>query len=790
VTSPPSLLEHLLRDRYRFDRELGRGGMATVFLAQDLEHDRPVALKLLHPDLAAVLGRDRFLREIKITARLDHPHILPVLASGDTADLLWYTMPYVEGESLRDRLRRETQLSVAEALRITGEVADALSYAHSHGVVHRDIKPENILLAHGHARVADFGIARAVESAGGSQLTGTGFAVGTPLYMSPEQASGGPVDGRSDIYSLGTVLYEMLAGEPPYTGPTPQAVMARRFTEAPRPLSATRDGLPPGVDPAVSKALARVPADRFETAAEFAAALTQAASAPALTAARPAPRPVSRRQRLLVAAALLVLAAVALVASRSLLARRGNSSTDPPAKTTSVAVLPFRNLARDSSDEYLSDGITEDLINALGRVPNLRVVARTSAFSFKGKSEDIRQVGARLGVGAVVEGSLRRIGDTLRVTAQLVNIADGYQLWSGRYDRPSGELLAIEDEMSRAILGVLSPQAVPALASSSARGRTQNPEAYKYVLRANHHMGKLTERDFRAALRLYDSAIGLDPTSALAHSGLSGAYAGLYGTFLSAAEGMPKAKAAALHALELDPTLAEAHIALSVVQSQYEWDWKGAEKSLSRAIELNPSLGVARSAYGYLLTVLGRLDEAATQLNRARQLDPLDLNLEVMMAWPAYYSRRFDEAIELLRKTVRGDSTFVGGQFRLGEAYAYKGVFDSAEARLEAARTLVGNHPDVLGRLGYVYAVSGRREKARAIADTLRSHYKKGQSDEPYDLAVVLTGLGEKDQAIAWLDTAYAEHSTWIPFAKVSPELDPLRSEPKFQAFLKKLRLD
>jgi len=303
-------------------------------------------------------------------------------------------------------------------------------------------------------------------------------------------------------------------------------------------------------------------------------------------------------------------------------------------------------------------------------------------------------------------------------------------------------------------------------------------------------MGKLTERDFRAALSLYDSAIGLDPTFALAYSGLSGAYAALYGTFLSAAEGMPKAKAAALRALQLDASLAEAYVSLGGVQMSYEWDWKGAEQSFRRAVELKPGLATARHGYGWLLTILGRLDEAETQLKYARQLDPLDLNIEVMQAWPYYYSRRFGEAIELLRKTVRADSNFLGGQFRLGEAYAYEGVFDSAEARLQAARALMGNHPDVLGRLGYVYALSGRRHKARAIADTLRSHYKKGQTDEPYDLAVVYTALGEKDRAIDWLDTAYAERSTWVPFAKVSPELDSLRSEPRFRAFLKKLRLD
>jgi serine/threonine-protein kinase len=789
VTAVNSPLADALQDRYVLERELGRGGMATVYLAHDVQHGRPVGLKVLHPELAAAVGPERFLREIRVTARLDHPHILPVLASGEAAGLLWYTMPYVEGESLRDRLRRETQLSVDEALRIACEVADALDYAHTHGVVHRDIKPENILLASGHARVADFGVARALESAGAEKLTGTGLAIGTPAYMSPEQAGGAQVEGRSDLYSLGCVLYEMLAGEPPFTGPTPQIVIARRFTETPRPLGAIREHLPEGLEQIVAKALARTPADRFHTAADLARELARTRTVSAAAPRPAAPRLPAARRGLLASAALLLLAGIAWLAGRGG-AERDAGAPAAPADPVSIAVLPFRNLGPDSADQYLSDGLTEDLINALGQSRELRVVARTSAFAFKGKDQDVREVGARLNVGTVVEGSFRKLSDTLRVTAQLVNIADGYQRWSGRWERPAAELLAIESDLASALLRELSPRSVGGLDTSRAARPTDDPEAYKLYLKGRYYLGKMTEGDYREALKYFDRAIGQDPTFALGYAGLSNAYAALYGTFLPVAEGMPKAKAAALKALALDPDLADAHATLGGIQMSYEWDWQAAERSARRAVELKPNDAGIRFGYGYLLVVLGRLDEAAVQLNLARQLDPLSLHIEVTSVWPLYYGRRYPQTIAALEKTVAGDSSFVGAQFLLAGAYTLNRDFGRAEERYRSLRALIGDHPDVLGRLGYLYAVSGQRPKAYAIADTLQARYTKGRSDEPYDLAVVYIGLGEKGKALDWLETAYAERSSWMMFSKVGPELDPLRGEPQFRALLEKLRFD
>jgi serine/threonine-protein kinase len=409
-----------LSDRYSFDREIGRGGMATVYLAQDLKHNRAVAIKVLHPYLAVNLGPERFLREIQIAAQLQHPHIVPLYDSGQAGDLLYYVMPYVEGESLRQRLEREPQLPIDDVLHLGRAVATALDYAHRHQVVHRDIKPENVMLHEGEAMVTDFGIAKAVTAAASDNLTQTGATVGTPAYMSPEQASGVvDLDGRSDVYSLGCVIFEMVTGRTPFVGPTAQAIIAQCFTNSPPPLRDSRARVPEWLEQVVAKALAKEPAGRFATAAEFAQGLRipGATTPPGATAATPAPQ-----------AATVV---------------------------KSIAVLPFVNMSADPENEYFTDGIAEEIINALSKVQALRVASRTSAFAFKGKNQDIRKVGEQLNVSTVLEGSVRKAGTKLRVTAQLVNVADGYHLWSERYDRELQDVFAIQDEIAENIVKAL-----------------------------------------------------------------------------------------------------------------------------------------------------------------------------------------------------------------------------------------------------------------------------------------------------------------------------------------------
>src|SRR5690242_7685475 len=448
------LLGHLqvaLAKRYRLEREIGRGGMATVYLAEDLKHRRPVALKVLSPDLAASLGTDRFLREIEIAARLAHPHILSLHDSGEADGLLYYVMPYVEGESLRGRLNRERQLPLADALRISREVADALDYAHGRDVVHRDIKPENILFQSGHAVVSDFGIARAIRVAGVKRVTGTGIAVGTPGYMSPEQAGGGEqLDGRSDLYSLACVLYEMLAGDPPFTGWSAQAILARQAIEPVPRLRAVRDTVPDWLEQVVVRALAKAPADRFATATEFIAALGKhgpVTTSPALPLVRPPP---------------------------------------PPAAANSIAVLPFLNMSAEPENEYFSDGITEEIINALSAVGSLRVASRTSSFAFKGATQDIRAIAEKLQVSAVLEGSVRRSDTKLRVTAQLISAADGFHLWSATYEREMKDVFAIQDEIARAIVNALKVKLTSEPRLALVEPHTDNVDAYALYLKARY----------------------------------------------------------------------------------------------------------------------------------------------------------------------------------------------------------------------------------------------------------------------------------------------------------------
>src|SRR6266496_1837879 len=722
--SAPAELQAALADRYVIERELGSGGMATVYLARDLKHRRFVALKVLSPALAASLGADRFLREIELAARLQHPHIVTVFDSGDAGGILWYTMPYVEGETLRARLERERQLPLDVALRIAVEAARALEFAHQHGVLHRDVKPENLLLTtDGSTMVADFGIARPWGEM--SQLTQSGVVVGTPAYMSPEQAAGErALDARTDIYALECVLYEMLAGEMPYSGPNAQAVLARRLSEPAPSLRTTRD-LPVAVERTVARALARTPADRYASAAEFARAL-QFVDAPA--------RPILQRRWLAAAVVVLLLAGVAA-------AIRFRAGAKGPAVPVSAAVLPFADL-------------TDELITALSRVEGINVAARTSSFQFKNRQVDVSEIGRQLHVGAILEGSVRRSGNRVRITAQLVSTRDGYQLWADAYDRELKDVFGVQEDIARSIIAALQVK-LGARGNRALRARpTTDIEAYDLYLKGRFAWNQRTRSGMQLAVSYLEQAVARDSEFALAWAALADAYL-LAIPYAGTSKDVdwPKAKAVATRALAIDSTLGEAYTALAYGTMIYDWDWPAAEANFQRAIAVDPTYPTGHQWYGDFLWSQGRLREALDQMRDALRLDPLSLIIGAEVGQTFYLQRQYDSAEAQLRTTLQLDPNYPHSLYVLGMVYMQQHRYREARDALQRAEQLGGFEDDLAGALASAYAQAGDRTVAARYTAELERRLARGQVG-PFALALAYTGQGDLTRGFVYLDRA------------------------------------
>jgi serine/threonine-protein kinase len=752
----PELLERVstsLASRYRILRELGQGGMAKVFLAHDLKYEREVAVKVLRPDLAAEVGAVRFLQEIQIAARLHHPHILPLYDSDQADGLLYYVMPYVKGESLRQRLLREKQLPVDTALLIAREVADALSYAHSVNVVHRDIKPGNILLDAGHAVVADFGIARAIGEA--QSLTTKGQVIGTPSYMSPEQIEGAElIDGRSDIYSLGAVLFEMLVGQPPFRGSTVTAIIANRLSgPAPSPR-AYRDLVPEAVDSAVRKAMATLPADRFQTAAQFAEALGTSATV-----------------------AIAVGAAQAMVQEVT--------------TAKSVAVLPFENMSTDPENEYFSDGITDDIIAQLSKISALKVISRTSSMQYKKTTKKITAIADELGVGAILEGSVRKAGPRVRIVVHLVEPKSEKHLWGETFDRQLTDVFEVQSEVAQQITGALSVALSPEEKERVEKKATGDAEAYNLYLLGRFHANKWSEANVQKGIEYFQEAIKKDPNYAVAYAGLADAYELLSIGFGSKppVEYLALAKAMALKALEMDDSLAEAHTSLAYARWLGDLDWSGAEKGFKRALELKTSYVMAHEWYAEYLAALGRQDEAVAAIKRAQQLDPLSVPVTRAVGWVQYFGRRYDQAIEELQKALAMDAGFLGARLVLWWVYVAKGEFEAAISDIRKELERPGLKTVKKLTLAYALAASGNKEEANGILWEVEPKLAEEGSRLALLSALLFTALDMKDRAFQQLHKAFEQREPGLMFLKVAPWLDPLRSDPRYGTLVEKLGL-
>ncbi|HEU4787965.1 MAG TPA: protein kinase [Gemmatimonadaceae bacterium] len=742
-----------LAERYAIEGELGRGGMATVYLAEELKHQRKVAIKVLRPDVAASLGAERFLREIGIAARLAHPHIVPLIDSGDIDGLLYYVSPFVPGGSLRDRLLREGRLPPLEALRVTQEIGAGLDYAHRAGFVHRDVKPENVLFADGHALLADFGVARVccdTQAESDEQtLTDAGLIVGTPEYMSPEQAAGDRELGtRSDVYSLGCLVYEMLTGEPPFHDSSARVTMARHVTEAPRSLRVLRAELPRAVDAVVAKALAKAPEQRWASVPEFVRELEAAITGPPELAGR-ATRAAGR----------------------------------------SIAVLPFVNTSSDPENEYLSDGITDELIDALSKLNGLRVSSRTSVFAIKGKPLDVRAIGAMLGVTVVLEGTVRKMGDRMRVTAQLTSTDDGRLLWSQRYDRDAGDVFAVQDELAHTIVTKLRGTWLAELAVPEPKRGTANVTAYGLYLRGRWALNQRTGEMTAKAIEYFERAIAEDPNYALAYTGLSDAYA-LHVDYRSVpvTEGFERAKMYARRALEIDDTLAEAHSSLAWTRFIYDWDWDGAEREFRRAIELDPRYPTAHQWYASMLASQARHEESIVEAHTAQELDPGFVSIRRGLGYQYYYARRYERARYHLERAIEMNPTAEETYRILGLVLSMEGKHGDAVSVLREAIGLPGAGGYTAATLGYALARANKREEAERICADLESRAER-EYVSPAALSVIRLGLGEFGRALDWMERAHAERRGWLAYLAVNPIFDPLRAEPRFVALVRAMRL-
>lgn len=741
-----SSLAASLASTYEIQREVGHGGMATVFLARDIKHDRQVAVKVLAHHLAASIAHERFLREIRVAARLTHPHIVPLLDSGEVNELPYYVMPFVDGESLRERLTRAKKLDMQTAISIISEIGDALHYAHAAGIIHRDVKPDNIMMLGEHAVIMDFGVARAMynsqtDLSGISTETSMGLGVGTPAYMSPEQASPGPLDGRSDEYSLAVVLFELLSGTTPFSGPTSLAVLGGRFAGAAPRLRERCPDAPRRLEDAVARALQLEPADRFNTVADFVQAVREAFTQTTISGA-----------------------------------------VRVDAADASVAVLPFSNLSNNPDNEYFSDGITEEIITSLGRIKGLRVAARSSSFAFKGRNQDVRRVGAVLGVRTVLEGSVHRWGQRVKVMPQLIDASEGFVIWSDSFDRQLDDVFAIQEEIARAVVLQLHVRLLGQEARPFGGVGTGNNAAYDAYLRGRYDLNRRTEESLRHAVAQFELSIAHDPTFAHAHAALGDGLMllGLYGA-LPPRDAMPRARAAATAALAIDPSLAEPHATLGSIAALHDYDWAAAEACFDRASRLSPSASAVHHRFAMdCLLPQRRFDDALGQVEEACVIDPLSLIVQVSRGVVHHLSGDLPRSLDALRAVALTDPSFAMAHYFLGAALRDAGDFAASLDSYRAAIHASGGTPEMRAGMAQSLAMVGEVEEARAILASLEAEART-RFVSPCLLAQIYLSLGERERPIELIEQAAQVRDPELVFMSVRAVYAPLRGQDRFE---------
>jgi len=824
---------------YRILEKLGKGGMGEVYLAEDTKHhDRKVALKLLHLDF---VNDENLLRRFKQEARgllaLNHPNILTIYEIGQDNSAYFIATEFIEGTTLR-RHTAHRQLKIDEALDISIQIASALSAAHGAGIIHRDIKPENVMLRpDGYVKVLDFGLAKLAEREAEQEKeqphdhealtlafsdTSPGAVIGTTGYMSPEQARGLPIDARTDIFSLGVILYEMVTGRPPFHGATKSDVLAALLEREPAPVARYAPDTPQELQRIIWKALAKDKETRYQTVKdllidlkqlkkelEFEIHLSRSSIEPgvleaihrsggatlhssagstrepfartseisaAQTAASGEALPARRKRYwpiVIAAAAVLAVAA----ASIYFYSRQTRA-------ITSVAVLPFVNASDNPSADYLSDGITESIINSLSQLPKLKVMSRSAVFRYKGKPVDPLDVGRKLGVGAIVTGTVEQIGDSLIVKTELVDVSDGSQLWGEQYNRNFSDIIAVQNDIAWKISEKLRLKLTGEDARRVTKRYTDNPEAYQLYLKGRYFWNKRDEESLKTGIKNFQDAIRVDPSYALAYSGMADSYALLADIgAVSPNDAMPKAKAAAGKAIELDHELAEAYTSRAFIKLAYDWDWTGAESDFKQALNLNPNYPTAHQWYASYLMQMGRYDEAREEIKRAQQLDPLSLIIGANSGLYLYFSHDYDGAIEQYRRTLEIDPNFYIAHFYLGKAYAQKKMYNEAITEFQRLVSAPGDNLEAEAALANAYAQSGRRADAQKILAGLLNESQQ-RYVSPLYIATVYTGLGDRDKAIEWLNKAYDSRHPGLVLIRIEPMFDTLRSDARFQELL------